>query len=129
MEPSNKKVLFVDDSTPRFYDVKKIYPNSTLVTTAQDAIDALSNNTYDLVFLDYNLKKHYTGEGDPGNGMDVVKWIVSSDKVPKSTEFIVHSLHYKKPIKMTKKLRKAGYNATRMMFGTWLMLQRVPKEN
>ncbi len=111
-------VLIVEDSPLRMRSFRqKLIGNTVdIVTPAQEAIDRLRTNTYDWVFLDFDLDQH--GAVDPGNGGDVVAWIVRNPSLFDDTRFVVHSLNTVGGMSMYRLLRRLGLRA-RYLPGVW----------
>ncbi len=91
------KVLVLDDHRQQKFQDKLSsigLENVTFVSTAQDCIDALANETYDLIFLDYDLT--YMGiedQADENNGMAVVRWLKDHQMNPNhGARIVIHSV-------------------------------------
>lgn len=87
------RVLFVDDSKNR---TRQFTMNmiGAVIDTAENpriAIDLLSKNKYDVVFLDYDMDEEHTGVN--GYGHDITEYICREPKAYSDTLFVVHSLN------------------------------------
>ena len=90
------KILILDDDMNRHQLFDKNYAIHELVhvQTAQEAIDQLKVNTFDVVFLDHDLGGLQMVEsgGKEPTGYDVAKWIaMNPERKPK--QVFVHSLN------------------------------------
>ncbi len=90
------KILFLDDAKERVKLFKQNYIgyDYTIAMSYVEAIKALKENYYDVVFLDHDLvPESYAGVESPDikTGLDVAKFILTLDKLPH--EVIVHSLN------------------------------------
>ncbi len=106
-------ILALDDDPARHALFAKSFGAYGRVETAFNAIAALKNQRWDVVFLDYDLDQF--GAIDPGTGEDVVDWIVDhAARFRKfGTLFVVHSHNWIFGPYMTKKLQQAGLTAVR----------------
>jgi CheY-like chemotaxis protein len=90
------KILILDDDLGRHQYFAKNYAIHELVhvTTAQEAIDQLKVNTFDVVFLDHDLGGMVMVEsgGKEPTGYDVAKWLSENpNRQPKRV--FVHSMN------------------------------------
>ena len=67
------KVLFLDDELWRWEAFNKIFPQPVWVKTAEETIEKLKTEEYDILSLDHDL-------GTNSNGMDVVNYIIENNK-------------------------------------------------
>jgi hypothetical protein len=90
------RVLFLDDNRNRREQFTKnsISHSVDLAVTAEQAIDFLRENSYDLIFLDHDLDfAHYDGDYSKGkSGLDVAKFLKTCEHQFGKIVF-VHSLN------------------------------------
>ena len=101
------KILILEDNVERSNKFKNnlIGHDVIHVINANECIDLLKNNVYNVIFLDNDL---WDKEGyDPNNcGLNVVQYIKDNDI---KSKVIVHSLNVPVAIKMTLMLNQACY--------------------
>jgi len=88
----DKKIFVLDDEIARISWFQK---NWTNVEYAHDPVQAeklLSENDYDLIFLDHDLGGAYE-RGPLGDGIDLARVMVEKE-IHKDTPIVVHSLNY-----------------------------------
>ena len=101
-------VLFLDDSEARQKSFRSEVPSATIVATAEETIEALSE-PWDLVFLDHDLGDEVFVDSDREDcGMEVVRWIV--EHKPSISKIFCHSLNRDARIRMGMALDAAGYD-------------------
>lgn len=79
-------ILFLDDNDERIKGANKAYNGTNsgnilfTTKTAQGAIDAMKNNSFDLVHLDHDLGGEvYVDSSREDCGMEVVRWIIQNN--------------------------------------------------
>lgn len=117
----SKKILILDDMETRHRVFRRNYIGHILthVYTADDAIKALTEEKFDVVFLDRDLDEHAMMGLTPleKTGEDVVQFIVEKmdrDKWPST--FVVHSWNPDAADRMVDKLKEAGAFVVRKPF-------------
>lgn len=88
------KVLVLDDDITRLDSFKKnlIGHSICCVMTSKEAIEKLSSETWDYVFLDHDLGGQIYVDSGPNTGYEVAEWIYNNpDKKPKNV--IIHSFN------------------------------------
>ncbi len=117
MEHSQRRILFLDDSTVRARAFLRDHPQAVWVKTADQCVRKLSES-WDEVHLDYDLG--WSTSSDPEieeSGMGVVAWIVEHRPAHlRTTAFVVHSHSSNAARHMVDDLRSAGYYAVRHPF-------------
>ena len=98
------KVLFLDDDVNRHKAFKQNIniPDSEIkyVYTSKDAIDAINDEKYDVVFLDHDLGgKIYVAETE-NTGYEVTLHIAKMPKEKRSDNVIIHSFNRSGAIRM-----------------------------
>ncbi len=102
-------VLFLDDDSERTKRLLAEVPSAKCVETAQDCIDELERQPWDLVLLDHDLGGEvYVDSGREDCGMEVVRWVAQNQ--PKVDQFIVHTHNPSAAAYMNDDLEKAGYS-------------------
>lgn len=91
------------------------------VKTVPEAIDMLKNyrERLDIVSLGYNLNgEEYNHPSREDCGLEVIRWLErQSSSLYSHTRFVIHSWA-SQGVKMTERLRKKGYRAIRIPFGS-----------
>ena len=109
------KTLFLDDSKERTKFFKQYFPNAKCVETAKECIEKLSEEDWDVVFLDHDLGgKVMVSESELETGSEVVRWIKNNK--PKVKAFILHSLNFPARENMYKNLLDCGYKVKEIPF-------------
>jgi CheY-like chemotaxis protein len=117
-ELSKFRVLFLDDDDTRHETFVRnhSYDNVEIQQcwTADSAISCLKDKGFfDIVFLDHDLAEiHYTESGyeEPGTGMDVVDYMVSSLKSCKKPSVVIVHSWSSRAKEMSLRLQEAGFN-------------------
>lgn len=118
------KVLVLEDDKERRRHFKRglLDHVCAIVETPQDAIEALQEETWDMVFLDYDLDQQVRGSSGSGTGYEVAKWLSSNrDRMP--GKVCVHSYNQKGCEKIIETLPEAV-----LMPGAWLQMCEIIKE-
>lgn len=103
-------VLFLDDSPERRSRFTSLVPHGQCVETAQECIDRLASQSWDVVFLDHDLG----GEAmmpttHQNSGSAVVRWMIEQRSPVRYV--VVHSLNSPAATGMVSDLKGAGYAA------------------
>lgn len=107
-----KKLVLDDDKSrmAKFFLAKKQGEELRQVWGAEECIQDLKSEEWDLVSLDHDLRgQPYDDPTEENSGSEVVRWIVANK--PKVKEFVVHSYNFKAAPSMVKALQEAGYKA------------------
>lgn len=115
------RILFLDDKHERH----KIFKSRSIgcvvdcAFTAQEAIDLLGRNTYELVMLDHELSEEFEMQmrEDTEDGRTVARWCAECPDRFASTVFVVHSLNLPAGSIMVDTLLNAGLDARQVPFG------------
>lgn len=119
-------ILFLDDDPARAALAYQRMPaklrDSTFwTTTVEETICILKDYAERLisVHLDHDLGgEHFVHSAREDCGMEVVRWLVKQDPKPyEGCMFVVHTWNIPAGVKMTEKLREAGYKVQRVPFG------------
>jgi len=127
------KILFLDDSEERHDAAKKwhdvYWEDVTWCWTAKEAIDALKNKEFDIVFLDHDLGgEHFVNSEREDCGMEVVRWIMQNEPVIEL--IVVHSWNIPAAKRMTENLLDSGYSVSVSPFTPYTMITKneAPRE-
>jgi hypothetical protein len=125
------KILFLDDEEMRHRLVRRHTMRFTHVHTAQQAIEAMQAQRFDVVFLDHDLApSHYVSLqqaqagvwgselGGQPTGYEVVRWMVKQDPATVPAHTIIHSMNPAGADRMVSALHQAGLTAERRVFGS-----------
>ena len=113
------KVLFVDDEETRHGVFKRhsIGHSVDHVLNADEAIKKMSEEVYDLIFLDHDLcidLQNQTIDGEK-DGRYIVRWMVSEYK-SRNALVVCHSLNFDGRQMMLSLLKEAGFNVLDLPF-------------
>lgn len=109
------RILFLDDCSRRTAVIRSELPWITAVSTANAAIDKLSRESFDVVFLDHDLDGGtYQDSASDNCGMAVVRWLITN-KSP-IQRIIIHSHNEVAREVMASTLCDAGYEAKTIPF-------------
>ena len=116
------RILFLDDDGLRHDRFRSmVAPSHSVryVWTAEEAIEALLTDSFDIACLDHDLggKQFVPSEGAEATGYTVAKAIAEMDRKP--AQVIVHSFNAVGAQNMVECLTAAGVNAVRLLFGTF----------
>ena len=120
-------ILFLDDSKERQKSFKSKVPSATVVTTAQQCINAIQKQeVWNIIFLDHDLGGEEMVESQREDcGMEVVRWIQENE--PQIRNVIVHSHNGPAGVEMVNKLLDSKYKASYLPFST--MINNLEKIN
>lgn len=111
------KILFLDDRSKRIHSAFEKFKDQDLriVTNVTECLRYLSQEDWDLVFLDHDLGgKEFCSLNDPTCGMAVVSYIRWHKWPPekKKPEFIIHSSNAFAAISMAEVLKDLGFKVS-----------------
>ena len=88
------RVLILEDdhNRQRVFIKNLISADVSIVETARDAIEQLSSNTWDWLFLDHDLGGQQMVESGPGTGYEVAEWLAKNPE-QKPPNVIIHSFN------------------------------------
>ena len=117
------RVFLLDDDPLRHEWFTKQFKGDRLHLTAEPerAIEMLSENYYDLVFLDHDLlPEHYHSDtlDDDRSGYAVARWLASRPDRQASSSIVVHTRNADGALRMVKLLRDVGRQAEHIPFHT-----------
>jgi DNA-binding NarL/FixJ family response regulator len=120
-------ILFLDDDPNRHaYFYAEFSDWATMCHTAQECIDHLARQDWDIVCLDHDLGGEvFVGSDGKNTGMEVIRWIEKNN--PKVKVFIVHSWNAPAGASMMLALSFMNYPAIRSFFGPG-MIETVKTE-
>lgn len=113
-----KRVLFLDDDPQRHREFKRdIGTNGDFVYTAEECIEKLKSNTYDVVSLDHDLGgETFVDPNGKNTGMEVVRFL-EANALPQKL-IVCHSYNTGAAPEMAKRLNALSHieKAVRMPF-------------
>jgi CheY-like chemotaxis protein len=117
------RVFLLDDDTLRHDWFAKQFKGDHLDLTVEPAraIELLSSNYYDLIFLDHDLlPEHYHSDtfDDERSGYAVARWLASRPDRQSASTIVVHTRNADGALRMVKLLRGAGRQAEHIPFNT-----------
>jgi len=111
------KILVLEDDPKRIETFRSTLGQHDLVvaTEAANAIKALQESVFDIIFLDHDLGgQTFVSTADKNTGSEVVRWMCENMEVP--CQVIIHSLNAPAALDMKCKLEKIGLMAQRIPF-------------
>ena len=115
------RVFLLDDDTRRhrWFTERFTGDHIDIAQTAQEAIELLSENFYDAVFLDHDLlPEHYHAESndDERTGFAVATWLAANPQAQPTSTVVVHTRNADGAMRMVQALRNAGRAAEYVPF-------------
>lgn len=108
-------MLFLDDDPARHSKFQSRCPYATRVETSAATIKQLSENEFDIVFLDHDLGGEIFVDSDrEDTGMEVVRWLQSNHCTIEL--IVIHSLNDGAVTNMVTRLRQSGYRVLAFPF-------------
>ena len=124
------KILFLDDFQDRHDIFREQYSKDHRIThvyTAEEAIEALKVDKFDLLHLDHDLEGIYEYDFQMKNcGSAVAEWIkanLSSDKYPR--QVVIHSWNVQGAENMKSLITPLGIPVELLRFSTFRLPSRV----
>jgi len=121
------KILVVEDDTNRhrFFLQELIGHDVTIAEDYYEAIECLTHNIYDLIYLDHDLEdEHYFDLNvmKERTGCEVARWMVNHSRNNLTAKIIIHSLNSVGAENIFNVLNDAKYNVKKV---NYLMLKRM----
>lgn len=115
------RVLLLDDDTRRHSWFERRFRGDSLdvAETAADAIELLSTNFYDAIFLDHDLlPEHYYSEttDDERTGYAVAQWLAEHTEAQQASTIMVHTRNADGAMRMVELMRRSGRNTEYVPF-------------
>ncbi len=115
------RVFLLDDDTRRHHWFTRRFTGDHLdiAETAEEAIELLSVNFYDAIFLDHDLlPEHYHAESndDERTGFAVALWLAANPRMQQASTVVVHTRNADGAMRMVSELRRAGRTAEYVPF-------------
>ena len=115
------RVFLLDDDTLRHEWFAKQFKGDRLDLAADPAraVELLSSNSYDLIFLDHDLlPEHYYAEefDDERSGYAVARWLAESPARHAAATVVVHTRNADGALRMVELLRRTGRQAEHVPF-------------
>lgn len=108
-------VLFLDDCPNRRKKFRSACPSAKIVETAEEAIAALAETKFDVVFLDHDLSgETYVDSDRKDTGMEVVRWM--AENKPICGKVFLHTCNKDAGERMETTLVDLGYTVSRTPF-------------
>src|SRR5919199_1222680 len=122
------RVFLLDDDTRRHTWFTKRFEGDHLdiAETVEGALELLSKNLYDAIFLDHDLlPEHYHAESndDERTGYAVALWLAARPDRQRASTIMVHTRNADGAMRMVEELRRAGRNAEYVPFP--LLAQKI----
>jgi hypothetical protein len=113
------KILFLDDRSKRIHSAIKKFANDdlTIVTNVKECLRFLSEEEWDVVYLDHDLGgEEFCDPDSPTCGMEIVRYIGKTEYPIKKKwpEFIIHSSNVFAATLMEDGLDELGFSVKRM---------------
>jgi hypothetical protein len=115
------RVFLLDDDTRRHSWFAKRFEGDRLdiAETVEAALELLSANLYDAIFLDHDLlPEHYHSEStdDERTGYAVALWLAARPDRQRASTIMVHTRNADGAMRMIEELRRAGRQAEYVPF-------------
>ena len=115
------RVFLLDDDTLRHEWFARQFKGDQLDVAVEPAraVELLSTNHYDLIFLDHDLlPEHYYAEGfdDERTGYAVARWLAETPARLGAASIIVHTRNAEGALRMVELLRSVGRQAEHIPF-------------
>jgi hypothetical protein len=115
------RVFLLDDDTKRHIWFAKRFDGDFLdiADAVPGAIELLSTNVYDAVFLDHDLLPEHYGSNsydDERTGYAIALWLAARPEVQPATTILVHTRNADGAMRMIEELRRAGRQAEYVPF-------------
>ena len=121
-------VFLLDDDHRRHRWFQKRFAKDSLdiAETPAEAIELLTSNVYDAIFLDHDLlPEHYKSseQDDENTGYAIAAWLAANPKIQPAARVLVHTRNADAAIRMIEIMRQAGRNVEYAPFT--LLEQRI----
>ena len=115
------RVFLLDDDTLRHEWFARQFKGERLDVAADPAaaVELLSSNYYDLIFLDHDLlPEHYYAEGfdDERTGYAVARWLADNPARHAAATIVAHTRNADGALRMVELLRRTGRQAEHVPF-------------
>ena len=115
------RIFLLDDDTYRHEWFARQFRGDTVdvAADASRAVELLSSNHYDVIFLDHDLlPEHYYAEGfdDERTGYAVARWLAERPDRLAAAHIIVHTRNADGALRMVELLRRVGRHAEHVPF-------------
>ena len=110
------KIFLLDDDERRheWFTKRFAADHLDIASTAERAIEMLSSNNYDVIFLDHDLlPEHYGSEilDDERTGYAVAAWLAANPDLQQFSFVTVHTRNADGAMRMVEELRRVGRQA------------------
>jgi CheY-like chemotaxis protein len=116
------RVFLLDDDESRhdWFDARFAGDHLDIAVEPRRAIELLSENFYDAVFLDHDLlPEHYKSSAprdDERTGYAVAAWLAANPRVQPAATILVHTRNADAAVRMVEEMRRAGRRAEYVPF-------------
>jgi CheY-like chemotaxis protein len=115
------RVFLLDDDESRhdWFDARFAGDHLDIAIEPRRAIELLSQNFYDAVFLDHDLlPQHYksSARDDERTGYAVAAWLAANPRMQSAATILVHTRNADGAMRMVEELRRAGRRAEYVPF-------------
>ena len=115
------RVFLLDDDEKRhdWFDARFAGDHLDIAVEPRRAIELLSQNFYDAVFLDHDLlPEHYksSARDDERTGYAVARWLAANPHVQPAATILVHTRNADGAMRMVEEMRRAGRRAEYVPF-------------
>jgi len=115
------RVFLLEDDSRRYEWFAKRFAGDHLdaADDVNHAKDFLSNNIYDAIFLDHDLRpEHYhaTSTDDERTGYAIASWLAAHPEIQRASTILVHTRNADGAMRMVEELRRAGRQAEYVPF-------------
>ena len=115
------RIFLLDDDERRhdWFTLRFAGDHLDIAVEPQRAIELLSNNFYDAIFLDHDLlPEHYKSSthDDERTGYAVATWLASHPNVLAASTILVHTRNADAAVRMVEEMRRAGRRAEYVPF-------------
>lgn len=122
------RVFLLDDDTRRhaWFTRRFSGDNLDIAEDVAGALELLSENLYDAIFLDHDLlPEHYHAEttDDERTGYAVALWLASRPEMQRASTIMIHTRNADGAMRMVEELRRAGRQAEYVPFP--LLAQKI----
>jgi CheY-like chemotaxis protein len=115
------RVFLLDDDESRhdWFDARFAGDHLDIAVEPRRAIELLSQNFYDAIFLDHDLlPEHYksSAHDDERTGYAVAAWLAANPGVQPAAAILVHTRNADGAVRMVEEMRRAGRRAEYVPF-------------
>jgi CheY-like chemotaxis protein len=122
------RIFLLDDDVSRhdWFDARFAGDHLDIAVEPRRAIELLSQNFYDAIFLDHDLlPEHYksSAHDDERTGYAVAAWLAANPRMQPAATILVHTRNADGAMRMVEEMRRAGRQAEYVPFN--LLPQKI----